>query len=94
MNTERWNQYIDGRRSSCPNLDTSELLEPFRDAFISRQRVEVAGRFGTRRGYVGITTGWRPAFILLHNSISVSSGDVLGPDDKITKYIPGKFRGR
>jgi len=89
----KWDQYIDGRRESCPNLDTAELYPQFQDAFISRQRVEVTGPiFGTRRGYVGITTGWRPAFILLHNSISRSSPDVLGKDETITARIPGKYR--
>ena len=29
------------------------------------------------RGYVGITTGWRPAFIRLHNKRSMGGSDIL-----------------
>ena len=36
-----------------------------------------------RTGTVGITTGWRPHFLLIHRSNDYGSWDVLGPEDKI-----------
>ena len=43
------------------------------------------------RGYVGITTGWRPSFILLLKSNSTGSSELLDERYEIVKEI-NKFR--
>jgi len=57
-------------------------------------RIKVAGPWGTRFGTVGMTTGWRPAFLLMHRSSDIGSSDLLGPDDHVVavqrngRYVP------
>lgn len=46
-------------------------------------RVKVSGPLGIRFGVVSMTTGTRPAFLLMHRVTDTGSWDVLGPDDKI-----------
>lgn len=57
-----------------------------------------------RTGTVSRTTGWRPAYLLMHRSNSYGSSDVLGAGDKVThvqrngRYVPanqttGLFNG-
>ena len=70
-------------------LDESDLAPQFAEFYRSGQRVEVTNTEcgEVRRGYVGKTTGWRPAYILLNNTRSRGSSDVLGEDDKVTGRI-------
>ena len=74
-------------------LDESNLAPQFTEFYTSGQRIEVTNlKYDmVRRGYVGKTTGWRPVYILLNNTRSMGSGDVLGEDDKVTKRLP-KYR--
>jgi len=74
-------------------LDESDLAPQFATVYETGQRVEVtnAEHDWIRRGYVGKTMGWKPAYILLNNTRSRGSSDVLGKDDKIVKWLP-KFR--
>lgn len=76
-------------------LDESDLAPAFTEFYKSGQRIEVTHTvYGdVRRGYVGKTTGWKPVYILLNNTRSMGSGDVLGKDDKVTKRL-AKYRNR
>lgn len=63
-----------------------------RQAYESGERVEVTttyanGKTWVRRGRVGVTTGWRPVFILLPRVTSSGSSDVLGPDTIVTARV-------
>lgn len=49
-------------------------------------RVEVRLKYGERiRGYITLTTGWSPAFMLLQKTNSRGSWITLGPDDEIVR---------
>jgi hypothetical protein len=50
-------------------------------------RVEIEDRGYITRGFVGITTGWAPAFILLRTRRSKSSWVILGADTKVLKVL-------
>lgn len=68
------------------------LLPAFIPAFESGDRIEVTrtyanGETWTRRGTVGVTTGWAPVFLLLSRVTACSSGDLLGTDDQIVGVI-------
>ena len=70
-------------------LDTSDLAMQFKD-YLGRQdiRVEVRtvledGTVLDRSGWVGITTGWRPAFLLMRRANDTGSSDVLKASDVI-----------
>jgi hypothetical protein len=58
-------------------------------AYGSHARIRVAGPAGTRTGTVGITTGWKPAFILMHRSSDIGSGDALSMRDVVTHVQHG-----
>ncbi len=62
-------------------MDRSALDTRFDRAYRSGERVEVLYQWGTeqeiKRGYVGRTTGWKPVYILLPNSRSRGSSDIL-----------------
>lgn len=69
-------------------LDTSALAAKFDQYYRSRQRIEVATPYGEKlRGYVGKTTGWRPSYLLLARSDSISSSDLLDDRYEITGTI-------
>jgi len=56
--------------------------------FENQRRIEVVFVSGTvKRGRVGITTGWRPAFLLMLRSTSIGSQYILRDSDRIVKEI-------
>lgn len=63
----------------------------------TRVRVETNYEDGepyVRTGTVSTTTGWKPAFLLMHRSNAYGSSDLIGPRDRIIavqsgrKYVP------
>ena len=59
----------------------SDLAKQFVPYFESGQRIEVKFIWGDKielkRGTVGVTTGWKPVFLLMKNSRSIGSSDIL-----------------
>ncbi len=75
----------EGRRQHGAKFDLSDLAPQFvpylRNASV-RLTVEHP-IFGRRSGWIGKTTGWRPAFLLMRRINAHGSSDVLGAEDKI-----------
>jgi len=73
------------RRSQYGQQFSAESLAPqFVRFYETGQRIIVETKYGeTLRGYVGVTTGWKPCFLLMHNTRSISSSNTLSADDKI-----------
>jgi hypothetical protein len=67
------------------------LSQQFVPYFESGQRIIVQTRWETVRGYVGVTTGYKPSFLLLPRKDSISSPILLSDEDKIigtvNKYL-------
>lgn len=61
-------------------VDLDQRFVPF---LRSQARIKVDTCGMTVTGTVGVTTGWKPVFILLRNSRSIGSSWTLGPKDKI-----------
>jgi hypothetical protein len=76
-----------GYHTDTTDLDSASQFKPF----FHGDRIKVEGPMGIRFGRVGMTTGVKPAFLLMHRSTDIGSWDVLGKDDKI---IAVKCRGR
>lgn len=73
-----------GHATDTADLDAASQFKPYYHG----ERIRVTRDYGdgethTRTGTVGMTTGWRPAFLLMARSNSMGSSDVLGPEDKI-----------
>jgi hypothetical protein len=74
------------KKLSIPNFDDSELAKSFIPYFENGQRIEVETHYeGKKCGYVGVTTGWRPAFILIFNKRAHGSSVVLCDTDKVLR---------
>lgn len=72
-------------------FDVSELDHRFAPLLGTSTRVRVKSRYGEiEAGRIGVTTGWKPAFLLMPTVRSTGSSRILGPDDQIigVKY-PG-----
>lgn len=102
MDSYQWTEYLRGRAEGCrpKTFDPSDLAPQFVPYFNERKtRIEVETTFadGTthrRTGYVGITTGWKPAFLLMHASNHHGSSDVLSVNDKVLRaYSVRRRRG-
>lgn len=83
-----YNDYVERkRREYGDKFDTSALNPDFIPYFENGARIEVTCGPCVRRGTVGVTTGWKPCFLLMPRCDSTSSSDTIGPNDKITKII-------
>lgn len=85
-------QYIARKKREFPSFDPSALAPQFWPYFGTDTRIRVERTHDsvpleeccrTRTGRVGITTGWRPVFLLIHRSSDHGSSYMLGRDDKI-----------
>lgn len=65
-------------REAYRPMDRSALDNRFDGPYMSGERIEVTYEWDeTKRGYVGRTTGWKPVYILLSNTRSLGSSDIL-----------------
>ena len=85
--------YVERKKKDHVNFDPSDLNPAFIPYYENQKRIEVEFCFAngkvyeTKRGRVGVTTGWKPIFILLPNMKSVSSCWTIGKNDKIVKEV-------
>lgn len=80
-------RYERGRKEHGEKWDPSDLeaashLAPHYHSD-SRVRVQNQTSGYTRTGRISTTTGWKPAFLLMHRSSDLGSSDVLGPEDRV-----------
>lgn len=91
MQTRSYADYIrTAKQRHGDKFDDSSLAPQFVRYFESGERIEVAGDEGegyVRRGRVGVTTGWKPAFLLMHRTSDHGSSDVLGERDEVARII-------
>lgn len=85
------------RREHGDKFTTAALPAKFIPFYESGQRIEVTRTYAngekyTRRGTVGITTGWQPAFLLMRTTRSMGSSDLLDAQDNVVKVIPTRKR--
>jgi len=77
--------YKEGKaREYGEKFDSSELDKQFISYFESGERIKVKFSCGDlKTGTVGITTGWKPVFILMLTKRSIGSSWTLSKKDKI-----------
>lgn len=84
---QQYNAYLrrahDRHGDKFSECDLAEKFRPY-----LRQRLEVRFASGEiKRGYVGVTTGWCPLFMLLLRRNSSGSSWLLGADDEILRVF-------
>ena len=73
-------------------VDTHLLCDKFTPFYNSGQRIIVKTPWGdTIRGYVGKTTGWIPSYLLLNNTRSLGSSELLNDEYEIIGTVD-KYR--
>lgn len=90
----RYEEYIQRKqREFGDKFDTSDLAPEFIEYFNSGERIEVEFRskltrevYETKRGTIGVTTGWKPAFILMLRKTSRGSSHLLSSSDVPRRY--------
>lgn len=73
-----------------PRFSETELDRRFRSFYETGQRIKVETCGMVLTGTVGVTTGWRPCFLLMRTSRSLGSPWTLGPQDKILAVQRGR----
>lgn len=73
-------------------FDPSNLAPQFIPYFNSGERIKVSikGHSQSVFGYVGVTTGWMPTFLLMRTQRSIGSCDVIGKPDKVIAVKRGR----
>ena len=67
------------RREYGEKFDSSDLDKRFVSAFNSGERIEIEDFGEKMKGYVGVTTGWKPVFLLMKTKRSTDSCVTLSP---------------
>ena len=96
MTNQEYDQWLAHRAQNYygHKWDATDLAPQFIPYFWTNIRIRVAGPSGSRTGTVGVTTGWRPVFLLIHRSSARGSFDVLTTDDRVVaiqrgrRYVP------
>lgn len=68
-------------------FDPQDLAVQFIPYFENEKRIEVDFGYEKKRGTVGITTGWKPGFLLMLTKRSMGSSYTLRSTDKIVRII-------
>lgn len=72
------------KRQHGDKFDDSDLVVKFAPFFNSQERITVEFSFGeTKRGTIGVTTGWKPIFLLMLTKRSTGSSWTINNDDKV-----------
>ena len=90
-----YQDYLNRKRAEHgAQFDASDLHPDFIRYFESDQRIKI--RFQCGPGYsemfgtVGVTTGWKPVFLLMSNRRAVGSSTTIGHDCKVVAVKIGK----
>ena len=83
-----YNDFIARKEREYGNkFDPSDLPAKFIPFYENNYRIEVKYYGELERGRVGITTGWKPAFLLMHRTSDHGSSTLLNDNYEITKVI-------
>jgi len=68
-------------------FDDSDLNKEFIRYFENGKRIEVDFGYEKKSGTIGITTGWKPVFLLMLRRNSSGSSYTIGKNDKVIRII-------
>lgn len=79
------------QRAYGEKFDASELNPAFSRYFETGQRIKALVYGEPVTGTVGITTGWKPCFLLMRRSNAVGSSYCIGKDSQVIAVKRGKI---
>jgi hypothetical protein len=84
----KYDEFIQLKRSQFGSkFDSSDLNLAFVPAFNSQDRITVLFQYGesteVKRGRIGVTTGWKPVFLLMLTKRSMGSSYTIGRNARI-----------
>lgn len=88
----------EGQHRHGAKFDGSDLVPRFAPYYgdynirVTVERTYNSGETYRRTGWIGKTTGWKPAFLLMSRINAIGSGDVLGAKDRIVSVRPRRVR--
>ena len=88
-----YQDYLNRKRAEHgAKFDASELNPAFVRYFESGQRIKIqrGPDYSEMFGTVGVTTGWRPVFLLMSNRRAAGSSTTIGEDCKVVAVNHGK----
>ena len=74
-------------------FDVSDLDKRFIAYYQNGQRIKVETCGMVMTGTVGVTTGWKPAFLLMRTSRSMGSSWILGTESKLLS-VQASYKGK
>ncbi len=85
----KYEAFIQKQKAKYPNKFSDEKLNPaFVTAFNNGDTFRVLADLGYEKpiwGYIGVTTGWQPVFLLMRRRGSLGSSETISCEDKIVK---------
>ncbi len=101
MTATQWADYLKGRADGTKLANPEHVFDPstlagqfvpyFHGRHNDRVRVRVRFSHGEElTGTIGITTGWRPCFLLMRRSNAYGSSYTLGTQDRIVAVKHGR----
>lgn len=82
-----FNDYISRKRAEYGDkFDSSDLAPQFVSAYETGRKIAVKDQYargGRAWGTVGVTTGWRPVFLLMRRSNAIGSSYLLNDKHEI-----------
>lgn len=86
-----YTQYLERQvKRHGDKFDPSNLAPQFAPYLHSWNRVAVDMGDKVRKGYVGVTTGPKPVFLLMYRLTSIGSSNLLNSEHKLLKVFPRK----
>lgn len=83
-----FSDYLEAKKKQYDDIfDESELAKEFIPYFENGYRIEVSINGVVMRGRVGVTTGWRPVFLLMLRRNSHGSSWILKHSDKALRVV-------
>ena len=74
-------------------FDVSDLDKRFIAYYQNGQRIKVETCSMVMTGTVGVTTGWKPVFLLMRTSRSIGSSWILGTESKLLS-VQASYKGK
>lgn len=79
-----YQEYLIRKNKEYPNkFNDSQLNKNFIPYYENQERITVDFGYEQKRGRIGITTGWKPCFLLMLTKRSIGSSYTIGMNDKI-----------